>query len=327
MTIDPEIARVAVLSRYGAVVAGLRWAALGAAGGFSGARLWRGETAAGPALALKAWPPEMTADRLTGIHARMTQAGHLPFVPAVVPTTDHSTAVTTAGRVWDLTGWMPGAADAGVSSPTRLANACAALARLHRVWRPTNPAVGPCPGVRSRLSLLTRWKEQRESGPRSSGHLALAEAIRRGWHAAATAVGRAEAALRAWEGQPVPVQPCLRDVWGAHVLFTGDEVTGLVDYGAVRDDCVAVDLARLLGDLIGDDDVRFAAGLTAYRAAGGVLDLPNEFVRLLDRTGAVCGVLNWLLRLRDAAHDRPDAAAVAARLNRLTARVERYHRD
>jgi homoserine kinase type II len=46
-----------------------------------------------------------------------------------------------------------------------------------------------------------------------------------------------------------PLQPCLRDIWHDHVLFTGDEVTGMVDFGAVAIDTPATDIARLLGSL------------------------------------------------------------------------------
>jgi hypothetical protein len=129
--------------------------------------------------------------------------------------------------------------------------------------------------------------------------------------------------LREVDTQAVPVQPCLCDVRGSHVLFTGDSVTGIVDYGAVKDDHVAVDLARLLGDLVEDNEERFAAGLGAYRAAGGELDVPGGFVRLLDRTGAVCGAINWLLRLCDEGYDHPDPATVATRIDGLVRRVER----
>jgi homoserine kinase type II len=109
-------------------------------------------------------------------------------------------------------------------------------------------------------------------------------------------------------------------VWHDHVLFTGNAVTGIIDYGAMKEDHVAIDLARLIGDLVENDDVAFAAGLAAYRSAGGRLEAPPEFVRLLDRTGVVCGVVTWLLRLA-----KPQAAwpprAVAERLTRLTARL------
>ena len=184
---------------------------------------------------------------------------------------------------------------------------------------------GPSPGVRARLRSIVRWRALAagRTGPDVRQHPALAAPAARGWRAVAAATDRAERVLREWEGRPVPTQPCLRDVWGAHVLFTGEAVTGLVDYGSVNDDHVGTDLARMLGDLVGDDAGRFAAGLAAYRAAGGVLDAPDEFVRVLDRTGVVGAVITWLLRLHGGTYAHPDWPAVAARLDRLAARVER----
>src|SRR5205814_1713672 len=102
----------------------------------------------------------------------------------------------------------------------------------------------------------------------------------------------------------------------------GAAVTGVIDFGAMKPDHVAVDLARLLGDLVGDDEPRFEAGLESYRAAGGILATPHRFVRVLDRTGAVCGLVFWLLQL--AAEPRPhtEPQAVAARLAALAERLE-----
>jgi homoserine kinase type II len=312
-----------VLVRYGEVVRDLRWVALGTAGGFSGASLWRGEYRGEPAFALKSWPTGITEARLADIHNRMARAAHLPFVPAVVATADGPTVATVAGRVWDLTVWMPGVADYSTGpAPTRLAAACTALARLHQAWRPDKRLVETCPGVRNRLRVLAGWRGRAVSRPPPTTHSDLNRAIDRGLEAARAAAERAELILRKWDGKPVVAQSCLCDVWGAHVLFTGDRVTGLIDYGAVKDDHVAVDLARLLGDLVGDDDRAFADGLAAYRAAGGMLDAPDEFVRTLDRTGTVCAVINWLTRLSDPDYVVPDAPAVALRLERLAARVE-----
>jgi homoserine kinase type II len=241
-------------------------------------------------------------------------------VPEVVvpvnPTVERSTVIIAGGRIWDVTRWMPGAADfATHPTPARLRKVCAALAELHRAWRPALAAFAPCPGVQRRLNLLAEWETLRPALP------SLAVTLRRGRDAVEAAAARAEQELRAWAARPVPVQPCLCDIWAAHVLFTGDEVTGIIDYGAVKEDHVAVDLARLLGDLVGDDAARFAAGLAAYRAAGGALDIPDEFARLLDRTGAVCGIIFWLRRLGD----EPPDSAVLARIDRLAERVERLY--
>src|SRR4051812_17082635 len=80
-----EPARQRVLSRYGSVVAGLRWESLGSGGGFSGAHVWRGEDDQGsPLFALKAWPTSESLNRVERVHGWMAQAAHLPFVPAVL---------------------------------------------------------------------------------------------------------------------------------------------------------------------------------------------------------------------------------------------------
>ncbi|MDB5306517.1 MAG: hypothetical protein JWO38_719 [Gemmataceae bacterium] len=327
MSLSPlEPARLAVLALSGAAE-GLRWVGLGSGGGFSGAVIWRGEDKSGkPVLALKAWPADgITADQLAEVHGWMTRAAHLPFVPAVLPARGGSTVVAEAGRVWDLTSWMPGFADFHTHpTPARLANACAALARIHRAWAPRPPASAPCPGVRRRLRALADWRALRPQliDPAPLGHMELDDALRRGAAAVDRLAPAAERALLPWAGRRVAVRPCLCDVRHDHVLYTADAVTGVIDYGAVKEDHVAVDLARLLGDLIGDDDEAFSAGLDAYRAAGGPLDLPAEFVRLLDRTGVVCAVVGWLVRLVVEPRPYPDRQAVAGRVRQLAARLE-----
>src|SRR3954471_3266932 len=104
-----ESARSVVLARYGAAADGLSWTR--AVGGFSGAAVWRGDDRGTPLLALKAWPEGMSAARLRRIHRRLRRPVPLPFVPAVRPARDGHTVVTEAGRVWDLSRWMPGTAD------------------------------------------------------------------------------------------------------------------------------------------------------------------------------------------------------------------------
>lgn len=277
-----------VLARYPAAVAGLAWAPHPA--GFSGAAVWRGDLAGSPALALKAWPPGYPADRLASIHRLMADArARCAFVPAVVPALSGDTVVEHAGRVWDVTAWMPGTADyRAAPSDAKLAAACAAVAALHRAWAPPAPALAPCPGVLRRLAVLADFPG-RSFDPTSP-------LVRRALGVLPARAAAATAALRPWLRRPLPVRPCLCDVWHDHLLFTGDAVTGLIDYGEVKPDHPAVDLARLLGDLVGDDERTFRLGLDAYHAAGGP-DLDPAFTRLLDRTGVVCAAIHWVKEL------------------------------
>ena len=99
-------------------------------------------------------------------------------------------------------------------------------------------------------------------------------------------------------------------------------MTGILDFGAAAMDYPGVDLARLLGDLAGDDDAKFAAGLTAYRSAGGILDEDDQFVRLLERSGAVCSVIGWMFRLGKRLNMAEDAIAIRSRIATLLDRIE-----
>ena len=49
------------------------------------------------------------------------------------------------------------------------------------------------------------------------------------------------------------LQPCLRDSRADHFLFEQERLTGIIDFGAMDTECVAGDLARLLGEWAGGD--------------------------------------------------------------------------
>ena len=131
-------------------------------------------------------------------------------------------------------------------------------------------------------------------------------------------------ALEAWEKRPLRVKPCVRDLRGEHVLFTNAKVTGIIDYGAMAEDSPAVDLARFLGDVAGNNETRFAAGLRAYRDSGGELDIPDDFVRQLDRSGALGSAIIWIKRLCRERRAYPDATSLESRLALLLLRLQHF---
>jgi Ser/Thr protein kinase RdoA (MazF antagonist) len=316
-----------VLARFGEFV--YEADALGNHGGFSGARLWRVTTPEGD-WCLKAWPSALdTADQLTTIHRFMhdgREAG-LTFVPELRNTRDGSSCVEVTGRCWDLTTWLPGRADFR-DRPTavRIEAACTALAQLHRAWRPPRPKSGVCPAVNRRLRAAADWDALVCSGWRPDfttvGHTAVAGWAERAWVVLGYSARRVPEWLADWRGVALTVQPCLCDVWHDHVLFTGDAVSGLIDYGGVKPDHIAVDLARMLGSLAGDDRALRATGFDAYGRAAGLTDSTRSLVEALDRTGTVLGLAYWLRRLYHERRKFEDRAAVARRLEELVRRVE-----
>jgi Ser/Thr protein kinase RdoA (MazF antagonist) len=93
------------------------------------------------------------------------------------------------------------------------------------------------------------------------------------------------------------LQPCIRDVWYENVLFTNEEVTGIVDFGSMDIDTPACDVARLLGSLVGSDPERRRIGLEAY---GSVRKLSASELLAVDAfdTGIVvlsgCNWIRWI---------------------------------
>jgi homoserine kinase type II len=217
---------------------------------------------------------------------------------------------------------MPGAP---LDTPTahEIEAACAAVAQLHAAWPVQNR--GPSPAVLARLRVLAGFRAQFPVGqkPRADLPTRLRDLLRRGWDAVARLAPGGERSLRVWEATPFDLRPCVRDLRGDHVLFTGPAVTGVIDYGAMAVDHAASDLARLLGDLAGDDDELFSTGLRAYRSLT-TFDAADDLVRLLDRTGTVCSVVGWLVRLGSPNLATGEPSVIAPRLERLVARVERF---
>jgi Ser/Thr protein kinase RdoA (MazF antagonist) len=315
----------AVLARYGAVPDVRSFAPLGNRGGFSGAALWRGRSTAclGTNLGLRAWPAGTTRERLAFVH-RLMAAARLPFVPRVWPATSGETAISHAGRLWELTNWLPGRADFHESpTPARLTATVVALARLHEAWTPAAPPLAPCPAVLRRLAALRDWQELVHSGWRPDfADDEVRPWAERAWRLLPAALAALPGRLTAWAERPVSVQPCLCDVWHDHVLFSGDAVTGIIDYGAVKVDHAAADLARLLGSLLGDDRARRAWALGRYAEARPLEPFAAELVDLLDASGTALGAANWLRWLYHERRHYGDRAAVARRLAGLVARLE-----
>jgi Ser/Thr protein kinase RdoA (MazF antagonist) len=90
------------------------------------------------------------------------------------------------------------------------------------------------------------------------------------------------------------LQPCIRDVWYENVLFTGDEVTAIVDFGAMDIDTPACDVARLLGSLVGSDSKRRQIGLAAYNSVRRLSANELLAVDAFDNDIVILAGCNWI---------------------------------
>ncbi len=309
--------------------------ALGAAGGFSGACLWQLSCERG-LFCLRAYPESYSDDaRLTFIAAvlRHARAAGCNLVPVPLATQGGESFVVRGGRYWDLSPWMPGIADFNKNpSCEKLRAAMLALAQFHQAVE-SFPLHGPRQAVspaavarRKKLRELTAGGMQQvaariESGPWPPLRASAARIIALFWRAAADLRERLASAA----SQPVPILPCIRDVWRDSVLFQGTRVTGLIDFAAMQPDTIAVDVARLLGSLACNDHEKWGEGLSAYDSARPLGTVERGLIEAFDRSTVVLGSVNWLKWIYLEGRQFADQKAVLARVDELLVRFNHLY--
>ena len=224
--------------------------------GLSGARVWRIDREGVKPICLRRWPAEHpSAERLTYIHAVLSHlaAGEISFTPRPLPTSQGTTFVRRDSAFWEVTNWLPGNADFRAKpSPERLAAAMRALAELHIravtfADATSRAAIGVSPGIVERAVLLQKFVSGRIGGVER----AISAIDWPGWAERAREIlkcfrlhaNQLERDLGAAGQSSVPLQPCIRDIHDEHMLFDGDVVSGIIDFGAMRHDNVATDVA------------------------------------------------------------------------------------
>ena len=290
------------------------WEAVGRPG-FSGARVYR-VTGQHPPWCLKALPvADVDLCRQKGLQRllRHLATGGLNFVASPRSTAGGEPWIIEHIWLWQCEPWLPGDADLSARTERqRLQAAGRALAIWHErarhfqpepseaVWFRSHPAE-PSPAARERAALLrqslaTDFHAFRPlaldllpSKLHPAVEIVLGEMLRCGAEVARE--------LERWPARPLPIQPCLRDLWREHVLFDGDEVSGIIDPQAARCDSPAVDLARLLGSLCGSRREAWTTALDAYREVRPLAPVEEALLPVLDRSGCLLAGLHWIKRL------------------------------
>lgn len=313
--------------------------------GFSGSPVWRVDVldAAGAverSNVLKAFAAGWPFPRAEAIHryvSLLVDAG-IGEIPRVVPLAAPaigSLAEDADGRIWELSEFRPGRP---VQQPTP-AQAREALECLGRIHLATGGRRGdglfPAPrpeecgpdGVpawerrrqrlvrvaergwcRSTRPVLSPWERRIDS--RRAAAAAILERVN-----GRTTLGR----LATLPAAPprrfgdVTLQPVLRDVWQAHLLFEGPRIAAVIDLHAAGIDTPATDLARLLGSWRpatgrnGGEAVPSGQGvapakrlsaiwsdaLDAYRAIRPLGPSETRLIDLLHVGGVVGGLDSW----------------------------------
>jgi homoserine kinase type II len=254
----------------------------------------------------------------------------IDFVPAPMPLlrrTSVSLVQTGDNFLWDLCPWLPGSADYRANpSRTRLTAAMQALAQFHVAAADGQASnTGPAPAVIERIERaqqLLSGDFQRIAAAVGSGlEAALDLRAVRLLAQAHPQLANLPLRLEVIASVNLPLSPAIRDIHHDHVLFTGDKVTGLIDFGALRIDTPLADIARLVGSLVGDDQPAREFALNAYRELRPLSRQEHGHIDVLDRSGLVLGGLNWLRWLYLDRRDMGPLPPIVKRIDEILARL------
>ena len=288
-------------------------------------------------LCLRKWPKEHPSQsRIDFIHRLLEHVVKKGFtlvpVPIGLDTGSPHTYLQHEGHFWELAPWMPGRADYQENPSTeKLKAAAQALAAFHKAassFISPSPHFDIAPTVQERLAQATSWIQgdlaQLEKYSNQSqiveikelpqwSHLIVDQAKRH--------IDDIRSELNSIRDSKVPIQACIRDIWHQHILYCGEGVSAVIDFGAARPDTVVTDLVRLLGSLAVSNKSKWKCGLDAYESVYPLNPQERLLIGPLDRSAVLLSGLNWLRWLYVEKRNFSNETAVAMRLKQIVARL------
>ena len=114
----------------------------------------------------------------------------------------------------------------------------------------------------------------------------------------------------------LPLHPVVRDLRAEHLLFTDDQLTGLVDFDAMQMDSVAYDLSRLTSSMrLNETQLHLA--LATYHAERPIQAAEAKLTQLLTGISRLLAPLSWVNWLVLEQRSFSNLAAVEQRLKEV----------
>ncbi len=232
----------------------------------------------------------------------------------------------TAG-LWELSSWVPGSPNTSFTD-AQIASAFASTARFHKAAAQVNLAFGLSPNLSHRQSQLAKLvrpasptldqasdklKTASIEGALQGPLATIVELLQRVPQAH---IASLQARLNEFATEDLPLHPVVRDLRAEHLLFTGDQLTGLVDFDAMQMDSVAYDLSRLTSSMrLNEPQLHLA--LSTYHAERPIQAAEAKLVQLLTAVSRLLAPLSWVnwLVLEQRSFGNP--AAVERRLKEV----------
>ncbi len=288
-----------------------------ATNGFSGTRHWQIKLPDASRFMIRQLPQGAMMERLdqTRQILKHVVCQGCDFVPLPLETSAGNAAICLSDRCWQLEPFFPGVANFRQRpTPARMKNAMQTLARWHRaaatiggVESRSSKLVmqgNTAPGIASRLTRciavgrpggVIDQIHRLASGGRLRSPIEVASSP----FIAAFQKGAAELRNRLERASQlqVPIQYCIRDIHHEHLLFadaSSDEISGVVDYDAVRMDSVAADLSRLLRSMLDGGPASWMQAISDYEHIRPLADSERELLAAFDESNRLLSGVQWL---------------------------------
>ena len=292
--------------------------------GFSGEAVWKITNGQGRHFSVKRFN-NLDADHLAWIHRVQlhTIVCDCDFVARPLRTNDGMSLIQASEGLWEVCTWMPGETNSDSPiSDQRLSHAMKSLAKFHQSAAQVNFDFRPSPGVKIRLDQLAEFKKTiLVVQMKSSRYPSLNNLLMQLKQIPSARLTSLTMALSQFESYTLPIQPVIRDLRSEHLLFTEESLTGLIDFDAMQMETIALDLTRSLGDLVGDDPVRWQTALKAYNGVRPIQSAELELIKLLDPINVILSAMNWIKWIVIEDRSFENESAVECRLKEINARL------
>lgn len=230
---------------------------------------------------------------------------------------------------WELATWLPGKPVEPPISDHHGKAMFGALARFHAQEENKNNTprnLTSSPGIASRLAVLERWREVddfRFAQLLEGYHHHLRPLAEELWAGFRRFEAPLSLALEWGRSVRLPIVTCVGDPRPEHFLFEADRLTGLIDFGSMRQDFLALDLARLTGELYANNVAQWELAKAWYGSDNHPITPQWEVAWILDAANALLSGLNWIDWLWLERRHFDDLAEVEKRLQTLVARLDK----
>jgi hypothetical protein len=235
-------------------------------------------------FALKSYNPSALSS-LKNAHAFLDQIRKKKFVlfPLIIRNKENATVVYHDGFCWDLSFWVPGnIPDYSIFNLVQCVNK---LAQFHIAVGLEQSGFGMMPAMECRGIEINSFSISAINFS-AIGFLPLFNLVE--------LLKWIRQEVGSLIGSPVPIvkiQYCWGDARRENILFNGCEISGFIDYCAIRKDCREVDVSRMVSSFSGDDYLMWTKALNAYSESSQI----NYLVcRKLDILGTIVSLYRWL---------------------------------